>query len=297
MSHKGEQREPVHSSDKPTIAARPPELEDWLNGVLYHPLAGRLALWLLPTAVTPNVVSIVGGALVVIAAVIYASPLAAEGAVLALLCHMAWHVLDGADGDLARLRGTSSAHGEIIDGLCDYAGHIVLYLVLGWLLEKQIGPLAWLLAVAAGAARIVQANHYEVQRRSYQSWVYGTSWLRTSQASGEGSRGVVEDLGTGYLALAALLAPDADRLDEAARTLKGSARERFRSIIRAEYVPVLARLTLLSANYRTIALGASMIVAQSALYYFMFEILVLSIVLVASILRVRRATASILARI
>src|SRR5690606_39827963 len=54
---------------------------------------------------------------------------------------------------------------DLVDGICDYASHVVLYLILGFLLHGQIGPVAWILAVAAGMSRILQANHYEVQRR------------------------------------------------------------------------------------------------------------------------------------
>ena len=31
-----------------------------------------------------------------------------------------WHILDGADGRVARATGTSSAFGRIIDGICDH---------------------------------------------------------------------------------------------------------------------------------------------------------------------------------
>ena len=118
---------------------RPRELQDALNFHLYHPLAWQLARRLANTPVSPNMVSLAGGALVVAAAVAYAQPWWPISALLGLAFHMGWHVLDGADGDLARITGKSSPMGEMVDGLCDYLSHIVLYLVLGALLAAQIG--------------------------------------------------------------------------------------------------------------------------------------------------------------
>ncbi|MFM5884488.1 MAG: CDP-alcohol phosphatidyltransferase family protein, partial [Novosphingobium sp.] len=72
-------------------------------------------------------------------------------------------MIDGADGDLARLTGRTSPIGEMVDGLCDYLSHIVLYLMLGAWLATSNGPvtgwLAWMLVVGAGLSHAVQANH------------------------------------------------------------------------------------------------------------------------------------------
>ena len=47
-----------------TAAGKPPELQGLLNRTLYHPLAHRLARALVPTPVTPNMVSIAGAVIV-----------------------------------------------------------------------------------------------------------------------------------------------------------------------------------------------------------------------------------------
>jgi phosphatidylglycerophosphate synthase len=161
----------------PPRPARPRELQDSLNFHLYHPLAWRLALLLARTPLTPNIVSVIGGCCVVAAGIVYAQTYLHSwgwpGALLGMLLHMTWHVVDGADGDLARITGRTSPLGELVDGICDYASHIILYLVLAWLLSFQIGSgWAWPIAVAAGVSHFVQANHVEVQRRQYQWWVY-----------------------------------------------------------------------------------------------------------------------------
>ena len=50
------------------------ELQDPLNRMLYHPAAKRLAAQLARTRITPNMVSVAGGLIVVAAAAAYAMP-------------------------------------------------------------------------------------------------------------------------------------------------------------------------------------------------------------------------------
>lgn len=272
---------------------RPRELEDWLNYRLYHPLSMYLARMLAPTPVTPNMVSVAGGTMIVLAALVYLNASSLVGVILALALHMSWHVLDGADGDLARLTGRTSTNGEIVDGICDYAGHIVLYVVLGALLAEQIGGAAWWLMWAAGLARIVQAAHYEVERRQYRSWVYGTPWLRISKRRDGGPQGVLGALAAYYLWLATLVAPNPAKVDLAVANASPADRSSMRSVIRRAMAPVLKWTGPLSANYRTIVLGASML-AGSPLYFFVFEAFVLSVWMLASMVVSRRAHRRIL---
>lgn len=278
-------------------ARRPRELQDALNFHLFHPLALRLAKALTSTRVTPNMVSVAGGLLVVLAALAYARPGWPWAALAGFALHLAWHVVDGADGDLARLTGRSSPQGELVDGICDYAGHIVLYLVLGSLLQATIGPIAWLFAVGAGASRIVQANHYEVQRRQYQWWVYGVPWLRASRGQGA-SEGKGALFGTAYLKLAQKIAPHAipaDRAVMAARENPERA-ERALAAIRRHAQPILDSLPLLGANYRTVALGFSML-AGSPIYFFLWEAVALNLVLIRSVRISNRSTCRLIAEL
>ena len=144
---------------------RPRELEDGLNFHVYHPLSGRLARALVPTGVSPNAVSVLGGLLICAAAYFYTQVAWPAGALIGFACHLLWHVVDGADGDLARMTGKASPTGEIIDGICDYAGHVVLYVALAAMLAESIGGWAWAWGWAAGLSHVVQTNHAESQRR------------------------------------------------------------------------------------------------------------------------------------
>jgi phosphatidylglycerophosphate synthase len=159
---------------------RRPELNDWLNRRVYHPLAKRLALGLAPTSTTPNQLSVAGGFCVVLAGACYVLIGGLTGALAGFGLHLAWHVLDGADGDLARLTGRASPLGEAIDGIADYFSHIVLYCMIGWMLMGQFGLAVWLAVVSAGVSRILQASHIEELRREYEYWVYGRTWIRNA---------------------------------------------------------------------------------------------------------------------
>ena len=275
---------------EPKRPRRPRELQDALNYYIYHPLAWQLARGLAKTALTPNMVSVIGGCFVVAAGMVYAQAYLHswgwQGALLGMVLHMTWHVVDGADGDLARITGRSSPLGELVDGVCDYASHIIVYFILGWLLSRQIGHLwAWPVMVAAGVSHFVQANHVEVQRRQYQWWVYRLPWLRNTH-KGEtrtGRFGFAEIL-SGYLQLASGMTPHALKVDAAVEAALGDPDklDRIAGQVRAEASPLLRMCKLLGPNPRALVLGASMM-AGSPLWYFIYQAVVLNILMAISV--------------
>lgn len=275
----------------PVLAARPPELEDWLNRNIYHPLAKLLAVRLArSTRVTPNQVSVAGLLLVWCAALAYTGLAWPLSAALGFLLHALWHVVDGADGDLARLTGRSSATGELVDGVCDYAGHVFLYVLLAALLDDWIGGWAWPLAVTAGASHIVQTHHAETRRRFYLWWAYGTPWLKHAQDAGDEvfharnwfslTFGWMARL---YLRHAQSLTPGVGLVDAriAGLALDPVRLALARNLVRESCRTCLAYQKLVGPNPRTILLGVSM-AAGSPIYFFVGEIL-LNFVLFLSI--------------
>jgi hypothetical protein len=203
---------------------------------------------------------------------------------IGLALHMSWHVLDGADGDLARMTGRVSPHGELWDGICDYAGHIVLYLTLGATAASAIGPGAWALMLAAGASRVVQAAHYEGARRQYSLVVYGTGWM-ASEAQPTDVRGRRHPLVVYYLWLTGLIVPYGPAILAAVQD--PTRREALRAAMRGHGRDWLGKIGPLSANYRTLAVGGAML-AERPHWYFLAEVVVLGAVLGASWFRVRR---------
>lgn len=290
----------------PKRTSRPVELQDPLNLYIYHPLAHRLARALSFTPVTPNMVSVFGGLMVVAAGVIYwgmdrwglAWPV---GALAGMALHLSWHVVDGADGDLARMTGKASPIGEIVDGLCDYASHVVLYFLLAAVFQRSIGLYAWPIMVAAGVSHVYQANHVEVERRFYLFWIYGVPWLHHTRTKSNGLNGAmavfrpIVDL---YLRLASNLVPRAAQIDAAVRAAEADPARlaRVRAIVGEERRPLLPLLKILGPNPRAVVLGLGM-VAGSPLYFFAYQALVLNALLALSLVLHDRAAQRIESRL
>ena len=292
----------------PVRPLRPRELQDPLNYYLYHPLAWQLARGLAKTPLTPNIVSVCGALAVIAASIAYtggdytglAWPLSAA---LGMALHMSWHVIDGADGDLARLTGRSSPIGEMVDGLCDYLSHAVLYVMLAWWLQHHGGVVggwpAWALVSVAGLSHAVQSNHVEVQRRQYQYWVYGTPWLRMSHDDDAATaRGWAGGLVSAYLGLANGMTPHALRIDAAVAAAKHDPAQlaQIAGAVRAEAPPLLLLCKWLGPNPRAIVLGLSMF-AGTPLWYVLYQSLVLNALLAASVVMHNAAAKRIALRI
>lgn len=289
---------------KPARPQRPRELQDPLNHYIYHPLAWQLARGLARTPITPNMVSVFGGLMVVAAGIVYANLAWPVGAALGMALHMGWHVVDGADGDLARMTGRTSPIGEMVDGVCDYASHIVLCLILGAVLAGEAGffsgSTGWILLIVAGVSHAVQSNHVEVQRRQYQWYVYGTPWIRHShgQAGSATSKSLFGVFVSAYLNAASGMTPHALRIDAAVDAAKGDPARlaEIAAAVRAEAPPLLFMCKVLGPNPRAIVLGLSMF-AGKPLYYMIYQAVVLDLLLVVSVLMHNAAARRIAARI
>jgi hypothetical protein len=281
--------------------AKPRELEDLLNRRLFHPISRRLAVLLSFTFVSPNMVSVTGAALVVAAGALYSFAGGAWAVALALTLHLLWHVVDGADGDLARLTGKASPTGELVDGLCDYLSHALIYLFLAIHLAEWIGAWAYALGWAAGLSRVAQANHAESQRRIYLWRAYGVPWIKqTRDADGPRLRrkSVLGGVTGAYLWLSDELSPASERLDRAAEEAERdpALRARFTRLCRRTFRTPLFLQGLLGSNLRTLLLGLSMTLG-SPLWFFLLETTVMNLLLLASIRRQRAANRVLEARL
>lgn len=285
--------------------SRPAELQDSLNRYLYHPLAARLARLLKPTGIHPNAISVAGMLLVWAATWSYTMLPWPQGVLIGFGLHLLWHVVDGADGDLARLTGKSSPTGELVDGVCDYTGHTVLYFALAALLGAQIGWIAWPIAALAGASHIAQTNHAETQRRSYLYWAYGVPWLKHAKAAGDE---VFQErswftqtfgwMARDYLKLGEVMMPSGAPLDAAVAAAAGDRRRtaRIRRLTRRAWRRSLALEKAVGPNPRTLILGASMALG-SPLWYFLAEIVLLNLLLAVSVAHHNEVGRKLLARI
>jgi phosphatidylglycerophosphate synthase len=273
------------------VGTRPPELEDWMNRVVIHPISRRVALALRHTPVTPNMVSCASGLSLASAGLAYTLidwPMAAAAG---FSLYLLWHVFDGADGDLARLTGRSSPTGELVDGIADYSGHMVLYIAFG----AYLGGWGWFLSAAAAFSRIAQASHIETVRRTYLWRAYGVPWLgRRKPGPADASARISGGIAGFYLAIASALAPRTTRADALIemRERDASAAAQAHALARRIGRNALAYQYWLGPNRRTLLLGLSM-AAGSPVWFLIFEATLLNVILLASAARQRAVNAEL----
>lgn len=154
-------------------ASKGPVVEEWADRRFFRPLGWRVATTLAPTRVSPDAVTLASLVLGVLAGHLfwYASPwINAAGVGLFILSD----VLDSADGQLARLRGTSTRMGRILDGLADSARFVSLYGHLG--ARLFVAGWGWpgvVLAFAALISHAYQAAAADFIRQSYLYFAVG----------------------------------------------------------------------------------------------------------------------------
>ena len=290
-------------ADPPQPPSRPAELEDPLNRFVYHPLAARLARLLVPTGISPNLVS-VGSALCLLAAtwcfVMLAPPANWSAGLFFMLL---WHVVDGADGDLARMTGRTSATGELVDGVCDIFGNVVMYFAFAFWLDDTMGGWGWALAWSAGASHVLQLNHSETWRRLYQWRIYGKPWLGMAAESGDAvfrreswfSR-YFSFWAVGYVWLSKRMTGKASPVDEALAAAGPEEAERIRAIVRRHAGLSLLLEKALGGNPKTFIIAASVALGGPTLY-FLTTLLPLNLILLISLLHHQRMEGRIAAAI
>jgi len=156
-----------------TKVFRTREIEDPSNRYLIHPLSHALARVLARLGVHPNAVSLSSLPFGIGAAWLLFHYENKVGVVVAFLLLGIWHVIDGADGQVARMTGKSSEFGKVLDGVCDYLVYGAVYVALALALIPDHGMPVWWLALAAGFSHAVQSSLYEFYRYEYDLWVHG----------------------------------------------------------------------------------------------------------------------------
>lgn len=104
---------------------KPLDVEEPIDVWVHRPVAFMLARFLLPTRVSPNTVTIFSMVFGLFALVAMLTRVSGH-MMLAGICIFASAVVDCADGQLARMRGTSSALGRMLDGVADFVVALVI---------------------------------------------------------------------------------------------------------------------------------------------------------------------------
>lgn len=269
---------PLDMSDAAGPAAADPvrrtyEIEDPTNLYFIHPLSARLVPVFARLGITPNAVSLIGMGCGILAGVAYHFYGATWCAIAGFVLMLAWHVMDGADGQLARLTKTYSELGKLLDGICDYVTFTAVYVGLALAMSATIGGWIWLLVVLSGAAHAVQSAAYEMQRQDYNFFGWGrqSAALPKLDVKPQGLAGHLHHL---YARVQLWASGGAAEFHEDFAALL-AANPRHEATLRATYrdyfAPVIRRWGVLCANYRTLGLFIAALLKLPVLY-FVFEI-------------------------
>jgi phosphatidylglycerophosphate synthase len=272
---------------------RTAEIEEVTNRWLIHPVAAALLPWFVAWRIPPNAVSFSGMACGLLAGFAYAHVPALTWVVPGFLLMLAWHVLDGADGQLARLTHAQSELGKVLDGICDYVTFIAVYLGLAIALAPRYGTWVWPMIALAGACHAIQAAAYEAQRQLYDVWGWGRA-SRELQADATGSS--LGGLHRLYGRMQRLVMGNGLEVDAKLNALLQAAPQRaaeLRTRYRKAFAPAIRRWGVMSANYRTLGIFVFAL-AGFPLGYFLAEIILFSAISLWLIRRQDRRSARFL---
>jgi phosphatidylglycerophosphate synthase len=281
----------VAMHEAPAKAAEPvrrtSEIEEVTNLYVIHPLSAGFVRIFARLGISPNTVSFIGMACGVLAGVAYHHYQTTWCAVAGFGLMLGWHVMDGADGQLARLTNSYSELGKVLDGVCDYVTFTAVYVGLALAMSDTLGGWAWALAVVSGICHAVQSATYEMQRQEYNFWGWGRKSAALPQLSAP--RGAMpwaqrlpDMLHRQYTRVQLWAAGGAVAFHHsfagilAARPAQDGA---LRQHYRETFAPAIRKWGVLSSNYRTLAIFIAALL-KLPLLYFLFEIFGFSSILI-----------------
>jgi phosphatidylglycerophosphate synthase len=271
------------------------EIEDPTNLYFIHPISARLVPIFARLGVTPNAVSLFGMGCGLLAGLCYhfyshtACVLAGFGLMIA------WHVMDGADGQLARLTRTYSNLGKVLDGICDYVTFASVYVGLALSMSARLGNWVWPVVALAGLCHAVQSAACELQRQEYNFWGLGKQSAalpqrnerRTGMSWRHRAAAVLHQLYAGVQLWVSGGALAFHNRVGALLAAHPSRQGALRDVYRAHFAPLIRRWGVLGSNYRTLGIFLAALL-KLPLLYFVFEIVGLTIMLLI-LLKVQKA--------
>lgn len=254
------------------LAAKGQVVEEWIDLHFFRPLGFRIARALGPTRATPDQVTVASLVLGLLAGhlMVYRSPaLNAAGVVLFVVSD----IFDSADGQLARMRRSSTRFGRILDGVSDNLRFINLYLHL--LVRLALAGFGWeavALAVAAGVSHSFQSAAVDFMRQAYlYLGAGGGSELDLPETvSGAGARTWLQRAGAwlyrDYVRRQAGLFP---RTVELVRSAGADVGEPFRADYRARTAGRVVRCAWIGQNMRFLLLALTVVPGWPAGFFWL----------------------------
>jgi len=278
------------------LALKDPSVEEWTDVHFFRPLGIRVARALGPTGVTADEVTLAALALGLVAGhlELYASVWLNLLGVVGLV---ASDVLDSADGQLARLRGTSTRFGRVLDGLSDMLRFLNLYVHL---LVRMVHGLGWGWPAVALVALVVWSHSLQGATVDFIKNVYleigagrgGEADLPEDVAAGSLPR-VARRLYAAYVREQVTLFPATYRLLQDVR--RGGRDPALGSAYAQRQAGLLPVLTLIATNIR-FALLAAAVVAGHPVWFLYATLVPMNAVLATVVLVHERRTGALVKR-
>lgn len=267
------------------------EIEDFSKRNIIAPGIDFIVPILVKLRLSPNMVSILGMSAGVYAAYILSHyQLSWVYSVAGLAMLLIWHILDGADGRVARLTGKQSEFGKIVDGICDYVVFISIYVMISLSLVDVYGNWIWAVMVFAGLCHAVQAGAFELQRQEFEFWGRGKKSAELPDLDAVEILGkdrsifarLAQQLDIGYSrmqyafsGLKSYLRPSLYAHMETLKTEEGI--QQFRDTYRAVCAKQVLKWGIMCPHYRSFTIVAACLLQRPELY-FIVEAVVLPLV-------------------
>ncbi len=265
------------------------ETENIIDRIFYRPIGFRIAYLLRNTPVTPNMVTVVS--IFVGAAVGFLFyPVNLLYNIYGILVLIFANILDCVDGQLARLTGIKSAIGRILDGLAGDIWFACIYINLALRLSHEYGNYWFFaLAVASGLSHLVQANivdYYKTLHLYFISKEKGAEFQTVDEVRKQ-HKNTKPGLNKAFYLLYGIYTSIQEKATPALQQLLKNLHARYgdeipkdiRKKFREKSLKLMPLIDMMTFNGRTIIMFI-VILSGYIWVYFLYEIIVLNIILI-----------------
>ena len=262
-------------------------VEEWADLHFFRPIGIRIARALLPTGISADQVTLWSLVIGLVAGHLFAYSDRWTN-LIGFALFIVSDIFDSADGQLARLRGTSTRFGRALDGISDNLRFVNLYFHLMYRLVHAgfWWPGACLLVAAAGLAHTFQSAAVDFVRNAFLYVGVGNGGeldLPEDLDAGRREKGtVLERFGArvyrDYVQRQSHLFPRSVKLIRLLR--RSSISDAFRAEYRARQAVVLPLCAWLGQNIRFVLLGVAALAAHISAFLWA-EAVWMSLLLVA----------------
>lgn len=279
------------------------ETENKIDRIFYRPIGFRIARMLRGTGITPNMVTVIS---IFVGAgtgfMFYHNNLTYT--IIGILLLVFANILDCVDGQLARLTGIKSAIGRILDGFAGDVWFASIYIGFALRLANDYDTYWFFaLAVVSGLSHLVQANitdYYKTLHLYFISKDKGAEFQTLEQVIAEhkamklGINKTFFFLYRGYTLLQIKATPTLQRMLQNLHAKYGDdIPQDVRVAFRKQSSQLMRCVDLLTFNGRTMVMFVIVLTGQVWAYY-LYEIIVLNIVLAICMKKHEKICASFL---